>query len=192
MKLSERTDTRNGIFGGILRTYVVGIVCLVGLVTIMVASNNNNVITAKLPVESSTLVSAFDKLKVPALTSDAVITWENYSGMQKMVQRSWKGNLLCDILNNPNMMHEQPTTLLNITFDCQEVFRKSNAGTGNFIAAFYALRLAASVFGNVNVQMSCRDAVKEQTSLILPWLMGSFPARGGASHVVCWIKATSS
>jgi hypothetical protein len=32
--------------------------------------------------------------------------------------------------------------------------------------------------------MTWSDAVKEQTSLILPWLMGRFPVRGGASHVV--------
>jgi hypothetical protein len=79
--------------------------------------------------------------------------------------------------------HEQ-STLLNITFGCQEVFAQKNAGTGNVITAFYGARLAASVLGNVNVQMTCPDAVKEQTSLILPWLMESFPVRGGASHVV--------
>jgi hypothetical protein len=58
MKPSKRTDTRNRTFGGILRKYVVGIVCLFGLVAILLVSNIYNVITASLLVESSTHVAA--------------------------------------------------------------------------------------------------------------------------------------
>jgi hypothetical protein len=80
--------------------------------------------------------------------------------------------------------NERPTLLI-ITFGCHDIFSVSGgAGTGNWILAFYALRLAASVLGDVNVQMTCPDAIQEQTSLVLPWLMGDFPARGGASRVV--------
>jgi hypothetical protein len=111
-----------------------------------------------------------------------VIAWKGLKDMRSFIQRSWRGNKLCDTMQERNETHKRPT-LLNITFGCQEVFTWS-AGTGNFITAFYGVRLTASVFGNVNVQMSCPDAVKKQTNLILPWLMGSFPVRGGASHVV--------
>jgi hypothetical protein len=96
--------------------------------------------------------------------------------MNTFITRYWKGNYFCDTMEARNETHhKQRPTLLNITFGCQDLFSKSGLGTGNFISAFYGLRLAASVYGDVNVQMSCPDAVQEQTSLILPWLMGSFP-----------------
>jgi hypothetical protein len=57
----------------------------------------------------------------------------------------------------------QRPILVKITFGCQDVFAKSILGTGNWTSAFYALRLAALLLGDVNVQMTCRDAVKKQT-----------------------------
>jgi hypothetical protein len=144
------------------------------------------------PAEKDTSITASvtttDMTTHPLARQNAsqVITWKGINDMNSFVRRFFsRGNELCDIMEKrkktQNKNHEQPT-LLNITFGCQEVF--AQAGTGNVITAFYGARLAASVLGNVNVQMTCPDAVKEQTSLILPWLMGSFPVRGGASHVV--------
>jgi hypothetical protein len=111
-----------------------------------------------------------------------VITWEGVEGMKSFIRRSWKGNKFCETMQRTTKTHERPT-LLNITFACQDLFSKGGLGAGNWISAFYGVRLAASVLGDINVQMTCPDAVKEQTSLILPWLMGRFPVRGGASYV---------
>jgi hypothetical protein len=81
-------------------------------------------------------------------------------------------------------------TLLRITFDCKDLFSKSGAGTGNFISAFYGLRLAARTYQDVDVVLECPDAVQEQTNLIILWLMGSFP--GGASPLMLdQVKSTN-
>jgi hypothetical protein len=48
----------------------------------------------------------------------------------------------------------------------------------------YGARLAASIFGDADVRMTCTDAVKGNASLILPWLMGNLPIRGGVPHGV--------
>jgi hypothetical protein len=124
----------------------------------------------------STLIQ--NKTTTATTATRKVIKWE---GQDDMV---WKVSQykFCEKMQERNETQRQ--TLLNITFGCQELFTKSISGTGNWISAIYALRLAASVLGDVDVQMTCTDAVNEQTSLILPWLMGSFPVRGGASHVV--------
>jgi hypothetical protein len=141
-----------------------------------------------------------------AATNTNVITWEGVEDMNTFITRYWKGNYFCDTMEARNETHhKQRPTLLNITFGCQDLFSKSGLGTGNFISAFYGLRLAASIFGDVNVKMTCPDAVQEQTSLILPWLMGSFPLsasrdgvkpnsggiRGSSSHTSISKNATS-
>jgi hypothetical protein len=114
----------------------------------------------------------------PATTPKNVITWQGMEDMNTFITSYWKGNSFCDTMEARNETHERPT-LLNITFGCQDLFSKNGFGTGNFISAFYGLRLAATVLGDVSVQMTCPDAVQEQTSLILPWLMGSFPLSDG-------------
>lgn len=67
--------------------------------------------------------------------------------------------------------------ILNFTIGCQQYFKESPLGTGNWISAFYGLRLAALTHGNIDINMACFDALEEKTNLILPWLMGKWPAR---------------
>lgn len=68
-----------------------------------------------------------------------------------------------------------PPTRINLQFDCQELFARSELGTGNYISAFYGLRLAAAAMGNVDVSITCPDAAATRHDLILPWMMGWFP-----------------
>lgn len=70
----------------------------------------------------------------------------------------------------------QPKTFVSIRFNCQDLFAKSIYGTGNFISAVYALRMAANTIGNIHLEYICDDAETEQANLILPWLTGWFPA----------------
>jgi hypothetical protein len=57
------------------------------------------------------------------------------------------------------------------------LFEKSGFGTGNFISAIYALRMAARVLESVQaVEFLCSDAHDEAAQLILPWLTGAFPS----------------
>jgi hypothetical protein len=66
-------------------------------------------------------------------------------------------------------------TSITLNFECQELFATSALGSGNFISAFYGLRLAAAAMGNVDVSITCADAVDTRHDLILPWMMGFFP-----------------
>jgi hypothetical protein len=173
--------------------------------TIIVPAATATITTATVPAPTITTATT-----APATTTATaatnVITWQGVEDMNTFITRYWKGNYFCDTMEARNgTHHKQRPTLLNITFGCQDLFSKSGLGTGNFISAFYGLRLAASVFGDVNVQMTCPDAVQEQTSLILPWLMGSFPLsasrdsvktssggiRGSSSHTSIRKNATS-
>jgi hypothetical protein len=121
-----------------------------------------------------------DKVRIDLTTTATtkVITWNGIKDLNTNIG-TYK---FCEKMQERN--ESQRPTLLKITFGCHDLFSLSGGGTGNWISAFLIVRLAASVLGDVNVEMTCPDAVKEQTNLIIPWLMGSFPARGGASHVV--------
>jgi hypothetical protein len=62
-----------------------------------------------------------------------------------------------------------------IDMDCQQLFRRSPAGTGNFVTILYGARLTAQVLGQVNVAMRCSYSPGEELNLITPWVMGWFP-----------------
>jgi hypothetical protein len=107
-----------------------------------------------------------------------IITWREVEGMQNVINRYWSGNLFCDFkkirsaVSNPN----HPITV-NVLFGCKELYEQSKLGTGNYINLLYGIRLAAHVYGNVIVNFTCYDANETKQELILPWLMGWFPAR---------------
>jgi hypothetical protein len=52
---------------------------------------------------------------------------------------------------------QPPMTFVNVTFSCYELYQTSGLGTGNYIMAFYALRLAARRLGNIDIVMSCHS-----------------------------------
>jgi hypothetical protein len=85
-----------------------------------------------------------------------------------------------------------PKSVVRIQFNCQHLFTKSIYGTGNFISAVYALRLAANVRGNVYIEYVCTDAEAEKANLILPWLTGYFPAPAVPAAVPTLPQACSS
>lgn len=105
-------------------------------------------------------------------TPTNVITWKGKKDLKKYTQAYFHdGNLVCDLLSNTT-----ERTLINITFGCKHLFDNSGLGTGNFIAGFYAIRLAAKYKGNVDVSIHCPDALEERQRLLLPWVTGDFPA----------------
>jgi hypothetical protein len=66
--------------------------------------------------------------------------------------------------------------VVRVQFHCRTLFEKSCFGTGNFISAIYALRMAARALESVQaVEFLCSDAHDEAAHLILPWLTGVFP-----------------
>lgn len=65
-------------------------------------------------------------------------------------------------------------TFVYKTFSCSDLFKSGGLGTGNYIMAFHALRLAVQQIGNIDVSIQCYDANEYRNSLISPWLMGHF------------------
>jgi len=68
--------------------------------------------------------------------------------------------------------------LYSVYYDSEGLFENANVGQGNWITAFYAMRLQALQVG-ADLEISCRDAEDRRTEHILPWLNGYFPARYG-------------
>jgi hypothetical protein len=112
-------------------------------------------------------------------TNITLISWEGVDGMNSIVRRYWKGNLFCEKIDEVRSTAEDPNLpiTVTITFSCKELFEKSELGTGNFIALMYGFRLAAHVYGNVDLYILCHDAAETKNDLILPWITGWFPSR---------------
>ena len=85
------------------------------------------------------------------------------------------GQPLCPYMDL--LASQQKGALVNFTINCNSYFKDSELGTGNWISAIYGIRLAALTRGDVGVYMVCDDADDEKINLILPWLMGYWPAR---------------
>lgn len=106
-----------------------------------------------------------------------VISWIGVGPMNKMISRYWGGNLFCEeILAARQNVTNLPITV-NISFGCSDLFRKSNLGTGNFISAFYHMRMSAMALEDVDIHVTCHDAEEQKSKLILPWVMGHYPAQ---------------
>jgi hypothetical protein len=112
-------------------------------------------------------------------TKNTVIGWEGVDGMQKMAEQGSSGNLLCEIIDKArsNAQDSNLPITVNITFSCRELFYKSGYGTGNYLVLIYGMRLAAHVYGNVELYITCTDAEETKKDLIIPWVTGWFPAR---------------
>lgn len=84
-------------------------------------------------------------------------------------------NMVCQV-------RQTPRTIINVSFSCSDLFEDSNFGSGNWATAFYAMRLAAKVLGDVDIHMTCPDANESKAKLILPWIMGKFPSSDTVSE----------
>ena len=120
-----------------------------------------------------------DDIPEDVVANKTVISWEGVGGMQSIVTRYWKGNLFCETIDQTRSAAGDPDLPItaHLSFSCKELFEKSELGTGNFIALFYGIRLAAHMYGNVDLHIICDDANDTKNDLILPWITGFFPAR---------------
>jgi hypothetical protein len=93
------------------------------------------------------------------------------------------GNTTDDSKTRERLLPQQPTTpiLLNATFECRKLFSGTSVGTGNYLILFYGIRLAARTIGNIHVLFTCADAEDHKSDLIIPWVMGWFPASSSSS-----------
>jgi hypothetical protein len=130
--------------------------------------------------------NAYDGTLLSAETTAAakkyvkVIEWNDRSHLKTFMTTYFHtNNLVCDLVPDSSAAGGG-AYLLNVSFGCNDLFYNSGLGSGNYVAGFYAMRLAAkalSVQGRrIDVQILCPDADREQGDLILPWLMGYFPS----------------
>jgi hypothetical protein len=111
--------------------------------------------------------------------SSYLISWNGVDGLNEIISQYWKGNGLCEKINEVRSAALDPDLpiFVNISFGCNDLYTKSVYGTGNFIALLYGIRLTAHVYGNVGVNFTCYDTEETKNYLILPWLTGWFPPR---------------
>jgi len=123
------------------------------------------------PSEENNSLATVSSQETNSSVLPKVVELSGYDDVSKLMREMFRGkHLVCETFNG-----KQPGTL-TIDFDCDELFRNSKIGTGNFIMAFYATRLVARLYGNINVNTRCNDADQVKANLILPWIMGNFPA----------------
>jgi hypothetical protein len=109
-----------------------------------------------------------------------VIEYRGENQLQQLAHQLMTGSFCKYPLHGQGLEHRN-RTLVNVTFGCMGLFNKSSMGTGNYISAFYGLRMVAQALGNIDVSIQCEGAEATKNDLILPWLTGYFP---GVHHSV--------
>jgi hypothetical protein len=84
-----------------------------------------------------------------------------------------------------NVLQSTDNVPLHITvnFSCTHLFSKSGGGTGNWLIAFYAMRLATQSRGRTRLTLTCTDALVARNTLIVPWVLGDFGSEKLARNV---------
>jgi hypothetical protein len=110
--------------------------------------------------------------------SSKVVAIQGIDQLYEYLKGSWTANNpFCETIQE--LRSADPTVFItfNISFSCQELYERGEAGTGNYLAYFYGLRRVAWSYENVELIYHCLDAEEKKFSLILPWVMGRVPAR---------------
>lgn len=108
------------------------------------------------------------------------VQYTNNSGLTQLAGHFFSGRVCKNAQGNFTDLdqYNTHTTLVNISFNCYDLFSKGAYGTGNFITAFYGVRMMAHSLGTTNVVILCSDAEEQKKDLILPWMMGYFGRLG--------------
>jgi hypothetical protein len=130
-------------------------------------------------------IQAGSNRQVDAILSRHIVTYSDYTdtikSMEGLADDLFQGKICEHITSvrdhvDTNTSMAQRSSFVRVRFHCRALFEQSGLGTGNYISAIYALRLAAEAMGNVtHVEFLCSDAHDEASNLILPWLTGVFP-----------------
>ncbi|GAX12608.1 hypothetical protein FisN_13Lh069 [Fistulifera solaris] len=88
-----------------------------------------------------------------------IISFHGNEDMLKLAHTLMKGQFCKHVLPQEWMNEDSRTQniLVNVTFRCQDLFDYSGMGTGNFILAFYALRMIAHAVGNIEISWQYRQ-----------------------------------
>jgi hypothetical protein len=136
------------------------------------------VVNATIP--GNTVEKAGAQVQSKESVNPRVITLEGSKEVKAfMMPYFTSGAPFCKIVNQArkNASDAKLPITFNISFSCEEIFKNSNFGTGNFISLLYGMRLAVQVYQKVEMYFTCTDAEATKKELILPWLTGWFPPR---------------
>ncbi|GAX17309.1 hypothetical protein FisN_10Lu173 [Fistulifera solaris] len=123
-------------------------------------------------------------LSIPANIEPLIVEYRQ-TDLHSALQQSIMGhhNVLCaDVAerqtNSREVLPIPPKFPVRMSFrmHCEDLFVNNIYGTGNVLLMLYNIRLIARLLGNVSIQMECVDAMETRSSLVIPWIMGSFPA----------------
>jgi len=127
--------------------------------------------------KANTTASSVQTPEVPLTGEPNTISYINNTGLDALARDFFGGSTCKTFRGNDTTIEafSRHMTIVNVSFSCQKLFQESVLGTGNFISAFYTIRMAAHALGTTDVILHCFDAEETKSALILPWLMGKFP-----------------
>lgn len=102
-----------------------------------------------------------------------IVSYVNNSGLNVLGQDFFGGKTCNRIRGNDT---DSARILVNVSFSCYDAYKFSGMGSGNFISAFYGIRMVAHSLNNTDVVIHCSDAEETKSKLILPWVTGTFPS----------------
>ncbi len=74
-----------------------------------------------------------------------------------------------------HIRHNQSPPLLRASFDCVSMTTDNGLGSGNWITAFYAMRVPAAM-GMVDLEIQCKEGLKQDLHHLASWFTGYFKA----------------
>ena len=110
--------------------------------------------TAGVPENSLTASASTAATTTQGNNNTHVLSWDGVSELSSIITRCWTGKFLCDEVRaaRRQLNNSQLHVTVKISVSCQEFYSTGNLGTGNFLSAFYRMRLSALVLENVDIQ----------------------------------------
>ncbi len=74
-----------------------------------------------------------------------------------------------------HVQNNLPPPLMRVFLNCTGITTSTQLGTGNWITAIYAIRIAATL-GMVDLEVKCLEDVKNDPDHLISWFVGYFPS----------------
>ena len=124
---------------------------------------------------SSQLAPTTNERKVVEITSKHLFWFNGQSKLCDLLREATNVTKLDwnnIVLRNKEQNHPPP--LFNLVLNCTQLMN-SGTGSGNWISAWYHVRIAATLAG-VDLSFQCREGMQNHKNELLPWFTGYYPA----------------
>ena len=138
--------------------------------------------------------STYSDIQNFAVNPNIVIRWDHWKDMERIVDSIWGGSLFCKTVKQSiNRYYNEvnssqaanaasfkqipiPNIYVHLEFSCQDLYKHSKHGTGNYIQAIYFMRLAVKYTPNVRLKLNVtcieNNSPEFYTNYVLPWFTG--------------------